>query len=191
MHTNDAVSISSAADRLAALGDRVERTALSRYVKSHGLPTVKAGRETLVSFSALVNHRRTNELLGAAAHNLPRMNASDEPVGPAAASVPALAVTASKSDGQSRKWAADADLRELELARETGRLVERSVVENAAGDAIAAMETAMLGTLNTTAEALAEEFRVEPRRVRQRLRTMVEDGLARFRKEMEALQPTE
>lgn len=188
MHGTDAISISAATERLAALGDRVERTALSRYIKSHGIATVRVGRETLVSFPALVNHRRTNELLGAASHNLPHMAAGEVP---AVAATPAAMLAPTKSDGQSRKWAADADLRELELARETGRLVERAVVEQAAGDAIAAMETAMLGTLNTTAEALAEEFRVESRRVRQRLRGMVEDGLARFRKEMEALKKTD
>lgn len=190
MHETDAISISAAAERLAALGDRVERTALSRYIKGHGIATVRVGRETLVSFPALVNHRRTNELLGAASHKLPHLAAGEMPAAVTAAPVTALVPT--KSDGQSRKWAADADLRELELARETGRLVERAVVEQAAGDAIAAMETAMLGTLNTTAEALAEEFRVEARRVRQRLRGMVEEGLSRFRKEMEALnKPTE
>lgn len=188
MHANDAVSLSMAAARLAALGDPVDRTTLSRYVKSHAIPTIRQGRENLVSFAALVEHRRTNELLGPGAHNLPVMNGA----APAMAAQPETGYPASpaaptKSDGQSRKWAADAAIRELDLARQTQQLVEVAKVRDGAGDAIAAMETAMLGSLNQVAEAMAEEFRVEPRRVRQRLRQMVDEGLARFRAQMEAL----
>jgi hypothetical protein len=184
------VSISTAVERLNALGDTVERTSLSRYIKNHNINSIRSGRETLVSFAALVNHRRTNELLGPAAHNLPHMGMGGDASSQTFASTPVSIAQASKSDGQSRKWAADADLRELELAQKTGQLIERASIESAAVEAITAMETAMLGSLNVTAEAMAEEFRAEPRRVRQRLRAMVENGLADFRRIVEGLQQT-
>jgi hypothetical protein len=188
MHNRDLISISAAAERLAALGDRIDRTALSRYVKGHGIETVRSGRETLVSFADVVNHRRTNDLLGPASHALPALSAlqvlasnRDESAMSGARSAP------TSRTGKSRKDDADADLRELELARRTGLLLVKRDVEDAAGDAIGAFEAAMFATLNKTAEAMAEEYRVESRRVRQRLRMMMDDGMAAFRKRLEEM----
>lgn len=56
----DLISIAKCAERLTAEGDTIERSALSRYIKNHGLPTRKFGRENRVSFSIVRDHRRAN-----------------------------------------------------------------------------------------------------------------------------------
>lgn len=193
MHASDLVGISTACERLSALGDRVERSALSRYIKNHAIHTIRSGRESLVSFRDLVNHRRTNELLGPAAHALPYLGPADQVAGvPAPREVEpaddrrAAPETLRKADGQSRKWAADADLRELELAEATGKLLRRDDVEMAAADAVVEMKKALYGALNAQAEAMAVEFRVEGRRVRHHLRSLFDAALESFREAMEA-----
>lgn len=58
--TTAPISIQKCADQLTAGGDTVSRSALSRYIKDHGIATVKRGREKLVDFQTVKDHRDRN-----------------------------------------------------------------------------------------------------------------------------------
>jgi hypothetical protein len=54
------ISIERCAERLTAGGDQISRSALSRYVKNHGLVEKRRGREALVNFAKVRSHRANN-----------------------------------------------------------------------------------------------------------------------------------
>ncbi|EJW12620.1 hypothetical protein A33M_1903 [Rhodovulum sp. PH10] len=165
---DDLVSLTEAAARLAAIGDRVDRSTLSRYVSSHAaaLGPVRRGRETLVSFDVLREHRAKNIRLGDA-----------KPFAPAR----------SKSDSQARKVDAEARLRELELAREERHITSVAEVVDGAHAAVAAMRAAFDLAINDTAEQLGQRLGVEPRLVRPFLRQLGNKGQDAFARAMAEL----
>ncbi len=62
MSNDDWISISEAAGRLTAMGDPVERSTLSRYLKQHSeaIELRDDGKARLVEFNTLVAHRNEN-----------------------------------------------------------------------------------------------------------------------------------
>jgi hypothetical protein len=173
MHNDaqDLVNISDAAERLAALGDKVERSTLSRYVANHAaaLAPVRRGRETLVDFARLREHRGQNIRL---------------------LEVPVVTPAArTKSDSQARKVDAEARLRELELARETDKVLLADEVTDGAHGAVAAMRAAFDLAINDTAELIGQRLAVEPRLVRPYLRQLAIKAQTAFAEAMDGMAP--
>jgi hypothetical protein len=86
----------------------------------------------------------------------------------------------SRAESQARKLNADARLRELELAREEGRITLIDEVAEGAHAAVAAMRSAFDFAVNDSAEQLALRLGVEPRLVRPHLRAMATKALEAF-----------
>ena len=182
---NEIVTVSDAARRLAEMGDQVTLQVLGRYIRTHGIRTFKNKNRTMLSLAELVSHRRNNPKCPGG-RNLPAMASGR------GGDVPPMIEAGylqppSEADGKARKVAAEANLKELELARRQGLLLERSKVEEAAADAIGGMTATLLGQMNVTAEAIAEVTRHEPRFIRPLLRKMVDDAVAEFRKTLQGL----
>jgi hypothetical protein len=165
--TQELVSLTEAAARLATMGDKVDRSTLSRYVANYAdaLNPTRRGRETVVDFARLREHRGQNVRLDA------------KPFVPAR----------SRSDSQARKVDAEAQLRELEVARELAKVTPVGEVAEGAHTAIAAMRAAFDLAINDTAELIGQRLAVEPRLVRPHLRHLAAKALAAFAEDMEAL----
>lgn len=154
------VSVTEAARRLSELGDKIDRSTLSRYVARYAaaLNPSKDGRETVVNFETLRGHRVQNIRLDA------------KP----------LAGTRARSDSQARKLDADARIRELDLAERECKITLRDEVAEAARVAVAAMRAAFDAAVNDTAEQLAHHLAGEPRLIRPALRSMAAKGFEAF-----------
>lgn len=143
------VSIARCAAMLAEAGDRIERSALSRYCDTHGLKRGRQGRETLVDFGEVREHR---------ANSYSREVMSGRPVAPAAPVI--------DMDPARRIKAAQATQAELDLARDMGEITDIAEVDAGAADAIVAMRAAFAEAGHVEAERLAAELRVPPEQVR-------------------------
>lgn len=178
------ISITEAAARLTALGDAVDRSTLSRYLKQHAeaLPTERRGRQNLVDFEALVAHRSENVRLRSA------------PGAPAAPSTPTAAApdaypgprrfTGTQADGAARKAMADAELREMEVARRRGELTPAAEVDRAGRDAIVLMRAAFDRAVESEASVLALKFGWDERQVLTALKGFARLGVDVFHQEM-------
>lgn len=180
------VTVSDAARRLGEMGDVVSSSVLQRYIRTHGIRTFKSKNKTMLSLAELVSHRRGNPKCPGG-RNLPAILP-----GKGGSDVPPMIEAGylqppSEHDGKARKVAAEATLKELELAKRQGLLLERAKVEDAAADAVGGMIATLLGQMNVTAESIAEITRHEPRFIRPLLRKMVDDAVAEFRKTLQGL----
>jgi hypothetical protein len=155
------VSVTKAAELLSAAGDHVDRTSLSRYVKSHAdaLRPERQGRETIVDYEALAAHRRENIRLSDA-----KPFADDR----------------SKADEAKGKLRVDRQLRELDLAERQGALTIVTEVEAAARDAVSAMSNAFALAVNEVAEKFAASLGTEARLVRPHLRDLEKKAIDNF-----------
>lgn len=174
--TTDWVSITEAASRLTANGDRVDRSTLSRYVKQHAeaLETKLEGRSTLVSFSALAAHRSENIRIRADERSF----ASDAPKMRGRSSF-----QGSQSDGAARKAQADAELRELDLAERRGEVTPTDEVDDAARTSVVLMQAAFERSVETEAASLALKYGWDERTVRIALKSFARIGLDVFHDE--------
>ncbi|RVU13152.1 hypothetical protein [Methylobacterium oryzihabitans] len=172
----DLVSISELHRRLTADGVAINRSTLSRYITRYAdaLNPVIHGRDTLVSYAAVVRHRAENINLPAAAptgrpsYEEPRRNGA----------------------AKARKEEADAGLRELELAKARGQLTATTEVVEAAREAVSALTQAFDLALADTAERLAAATGHDARAIRPHLRKLKEAGLEAFRSALtKALRP--
>jgi hypothetical protein len=161
------VSLRRARELLAERGDLVEQSALSRYVTkySDALDPQKAGRETVVDFETLAQHRAEN-IIGAA---------------PAPRSAPAsVSISKGRANEAALNIRAQRQMREVELAVRIGALTPKREVQAAAAEALSALRNAFALSLNDTAAALANAFNLEPRVVRPFLKSFEKNGLDAF-----------
>lgn len=175
----DWLSITEAAARLTASGDRIERSALSRYLKQHAeaLPKRPDGKANLVEFNALVAHRSENIRIRAMPAEV-RPSAS-----PRGASQPAR-FAGSQSDGAARKAQADAAIRELDLARRLAQTTIVAEVDKAGREAIALMQSAFERAFEGEAASLSLRYGWDERIVRVALKAFARKGLEVFNREI-------
>lgn len=165
----DWVSITEAATRLSAAGDSVDRSSLSRYVKQYGdsLETRPDGRQSLVEFGVLKAHRLENIRL--------RPSAAAQRSGGSSRRVPG-----SQGDAQTRKLNADAEMREMDLAKRRGQLTITAEVGQAASDAVALMKSAFDRAIETTAATAGARHGWDERKMRLELKAFMSTGLQAF-----------
>lgn len=176
----DWISITEAAKRLTAVGDHVDRSTLSRYLKQHAeaLPLKPDGKSNLVDYVALVAHRGENIRIRA----IPPVAAAG-PQRPAAAQ-PGTRFAGSQSDGAARKAQADAELREMDLAERRKELTPVSEVDQAGRDAVAMMQSAFERAIESEAQTLSLKYGWDERVVRLALKNFAKAGLAVFNRQV-------
>ncbi len=169
------VSITAAAERLTAAGDRVSRSTLSRYIAQHAeaLSQRMAGRERLVQFDEVQRHRRENVNLGGGGAFEP----SPRPV-------PATEARYTQADASARERIAKAGLSELELARQLRLTTTVTEVEQAALDAVTLMTTSLDQAVDVAAERAALKYGWDPKKARLAFKDFVQAGLAIFNSEL-------
>ncbi len=174
------ISITDAASRLTAAGDRVDRSTLSRYLKQHAeaLPLKPDGKSNLVDYVALVAHRAENIRI--------RVSAPTPAVGqPRTASGHANGrFTGSQSDGAARKAQADAELREMDLAERRKELTPVAEVDQAGRDAVAMMQSAFERAIESEAQTLSLKYGWDERIVRLALKNFTKTGVAVFNRQV-------
>lgn len=177
----DWLSITEAAARLTATGDKVDRSTLSRYLKQHAeaLPLKPDGKSNLVEYGALIAHRSENIRIRAL------------PLGPPGAATQAAssAPTASRfvgtqADGAARKVNADAEMREMELARRKRQLTPVNEVDKAGRDAVALMMSAFERAIEPEAATAALKNGWDERKIRLVLKNFMKAGLDVFHREV-------
>ena len=176
----DWVSITEAAARLTASGDRIDRSTLSRYLKQHAeaLPKRPDGKANLVEFEALAAHRSENVRIRA-------MPAEVRPAAPGRPAAPAATRFAgSQSDGAARKAQADAALREMDLAERVAKTTLVSEVDRAGRDAVALMQSAFDRAYESEAASLSIKYGWDERMVRVALKAFVRRGTDIFHREL-------
>lgn len=169
----DKVSLVDAVAYLAARGDAVERSTLSRYLKQHAdaIEVAKSGRATLVDPEALFEHRRENI----------RLKDSRAPAGVQSAG---QEQNRTQATSVARKAEADAQIKELQLAKELKLLTPTAEIEEIAREAVAQMRGAFDTALNQTSELIAARLGGDARAVRPILKGMVRAGLTEFSRAM-------
>lgn len=167
------ISITDAARRLTALGDPVDRSSLSRYLKQHSeaLRTRQDGKSNLVEFGALQDHRRENVRL-----KPPRQIE----VGGASSRGQTHRFPESQSSGVARKALADAEMREMDLAKRRGELTATAEVDQAGRDAVALMQAAFDRAVETRAASLNAKYGWDERLARIELKNFAKAGLDVF-----------
>ncbi|MER9875584.1 hypothetical protein [Mesorhizobium sp. M0195] len=175
------ISITDAAARLSAAGDRIDRSTLSRYLKQHAqaLPTREEGKSHLVEFGVLVAHRGENIRLRA----VPPVSGQAAGLGLKAMAPPSR-FAGSQSDGFARKAQADAEMREMDLAKRRGELTPTAEVDKAGRDAIALMQSAFDRAIESEAASLSVKYGWDERVARIALKGFVRVGLDDFNREI-------
>lgn len=168
------ISITEAAARLTAAGDPVDRSTLSRYLKQHSeaLAVRPDGKSNLVEFGALKAHRGENIRLKAPSHS-PRIPAAQP-----------QRSASSQSEASARKLAADAEMREMDLAERRGQLVPASEVDRAGRSAVALMQSSFEQALEREASSAALKYGWDERTLRIVLKGFQRQGLDEFHRQM-------
>jgi hypothetical protein len=185
----DWISITEAAARLTQSGDKVDRSTLSRYLKQHAeaLPLREDGKSNKVDYIALVEHRSGNIRIRSA----PAGTLFSSVASPAPASGTVHNRNKTQADGNARKALADAELKEMDLAKRRGELTIVDEVDQAGRDAVALMQSAFERAIEPEAATLSLKFGWDERTVRLALKGFVKLGLATFNeqvtKQLEAL----
>ncbi len=211
--TEEWLSITDAAVRLSMAGDVVDRSTLSRYVSQHAeaIETRRQGKANLVEFGALARHRGENVRLrrggfgfGGGEWSGPGAGAYAGQGGPHAGGAGAAATGAqggargaagsyrpgahaprgTQADGRARKINADAEMRELDLAKRRGELTPTVEVDRAGRDAIALMLAAFDRAVETEAASLSVRYGWDERVTRIALKGFVKRGLEVFNREI-------
>lgn len=172
----DWISITEAAVRLTAMGDKIDRSTLSRYLKQHAdaLPTKPHGKSNLVDFNALAEHRAENIRIRPVAAPI----TLDLPT--ASPSQGGSRFAGTKSDGASRKAQADAELREMDLSERRKELTPVAEVDQAGRDAVAMMQSAFERAIETEAQNLSLKYGWDERTVRIALKNFSKAGVSTF-----------
>ncbi|MCY1649086.1 hypothetical protein OVA11_19100 [Caulobacter sp. SL161] len=160
------VSVARAAELLTAAGDVIERSALSRYCDAHSLKLGKVGREVMVDFEAVRDHRKNNYtrsvMSGEALHSVPATEAAPPTPNPTSAARDEPV----KLD-EHRQLKAVQLRRELrEEAAEEGKLTDVAEVDAGAAEAIVEMRAAFVEVRADFAERLAAELGLPSEKVR-------------------------
>jgi hypothetical protein len=183
--TEEWISITDAAARLSAVGDRVDRSTLSRYLKQHAeaLPLKADGKSNLVEFGALVAHRSENIRIRTEAAPLfvQRPGASASAPKPSA---PPPRFKGTQSDGSARKAQAEAELKEMDLAERRHELTIVAEVDQGGRDAIALMQSAFERAIETEAAGLSLKYGWDERMARLALKGFAREGLSVFNREI-------
>lgn len=169
------VSITEAAARLTAAGDIVDRSTLSRYLKQHSeaLPLRRDGKSNLVEYGSLRAHRGENIRL--------------KPTSPVSRPLTPLAAVrggSTQSEASARKLAADAEMREMDLALRRGQLVPSSEVDRAGREAVALMQAAFEQALEREASSAALKYGWDERTLRIVLKDYQRRGLDIFNRDV-------
>jgi hypothetical protein len=173
------ISITEAAARLSAAGDRVDRSTLSRYLKQHSeaLLLRPDGRSSLVDFVALSEHRGENIRIRTV--TAPSVSASGKNTTP-----PPGRFAGSQSDGAARKAQADAELREMDLAERRKELTPYAEVDQAGRNAVAMMLNAFERAVESESQSLSLKYGWEERLVRLSLKHFTKAGLEVFNRQL-------
>jgi hypothetical protein len=167
------VTLKAAVEMLAARGDAVSKSALSRYLKQHAeaLPVEREGRDLFLDFELLARHRAENIRLA--------------DVTPKALTRPGVRPRSStQAEGAARKVAAEAEIKEMQLAEAKGLLTPTAEVQEAAREAVTQMRAAFEMAVNTASEQIAARFGGEARLVRPLLKNMIRAGFEEFARAM-------
>lgn len=158
------VSLARCAELLTLAGDAIDRSALSRYCDNHELKRGKSGREVLVNFEEVREHRSGN-------YTRQVMTGGKElpPAEPAPAPVQSATVTPIPDrNDPARELKSIQVRRELrDEAAEEGRLTDTAEVDAGVADAIVEMRAAFAEARADLAERLAAELGLPPEKVRQ------------------------
>ena len=177
--SGDWLSITDAAARLTALGDKVDRSSLSRYLKQHSeaLPLRRSGRSSLVEFGALRGHRLENIrlVMKPGVTSEPLEGGLKRPDGPKEKTA---------VGGQARKVLADAELREMDLAERRRELTPTAEVDRAGREAVALMQSAFDRAVESSAAECAVKYGWPERTVRLALKGFARSGIEMFHREM-------
>lgn len=188
----DWISITEAAARLTRDGDKVDRSTLSRYLKQHSeaLPLREDGKSNKVDYLALVDHRAGNIRIRSAPATLFSATPSPSPSYDGASSGGNFR-NKTQADGNARKALADAELKEMDLAKRRGELTVVDEVDQAGRDAVALMQSSFERAIEPEAATLSLKYGWDERTVRLALKGFAKLGLATFNeqitKQVEAL----
>lgn len=173
----DWISITEAASRLTQSGDKVDRSTLSRYLKQHAeaLPLREDGKSNKVDYVALVEHRAENIRIRSAPMNL--FSAASAPPPPSSA---AMSRDKTQANGNARKALADAELKEMDLAKRRGELTVVDEVDQAGRDAVALMLSSFERAIEPEASSLSLKYGWDERALRLALKGFAKLGLATF-----------
>ncbi len=174
------VSVARCAELLTAAGDKIDRSALSRYCDTHGLKLGKNGREVQVDFQAVKLHRAENytrevmsgAALGAGA-SVPVVEAQPTlEIGPVPKATPlarpSLSPTETVVQMAEHRGLKAVQLRTAlrEEAKEEGLLTVIAEVDAGVAEAIVEMRAAFAHANEECAERLAAELALAPEKVR-------------------------
>lgn len=179
------ISITEAAARLSAAGDRIDRSTLSRYLKQHAeaLPLKRDGKSNLVDYVALTAHRGENIRIRSPVALLAQPKTAT-PTGGQIRS----GFAGSQADGAARKVQAEAEIKEIKLAELRSELTPVAEVDRAGRDAVAMMQSAFERAIETEAPKLSLKYGWDERMVRLALKNFARAGVAVFNQEvLEAL----
>ncbi|MBS9720188.1 hypothetical protein JYU29_05740 [Tianweitania sp. BSSL-BM11] len=170
------ISITEAAARLSGAGDSVDRSTLSRYIAQHGeaLETRREGKSNLVEYGALAAHRGENI----------RIRSTPSAVQRGTIAAPTRRFVGTQSDGAARKMLADAEMREMDLAKRRGELTPTSEVDQGGRDAIALMQSAFDRAVESEAAGLSVKYGWDERIARLALKGFARAGIEAFNREM-------
>lgn len=180
----DWISITEAAARLSATGDRIDRSTLSRYLKQHAeaLPLKPDGKSNLVDYVALTTHRGENIRIRSAVTSA--RVAPEKPIGASAGQTTPRQFTGSQAEGAARKVQAEAEIKEIKLAELRGELTPVGEVDQAGRDAVAMMQSAFERAIETEAQMLSLKYGWEERVVRLALKNFAKTGVAVFNRQV-------
>lgn len=196
------VSISRCAELLTSAGDRIDRSALSRYCDAHGLKLGKVGRDVVVDYEAVRAHRAGNyqrEVMSGQVVPPPVLvqprtpSVAPLPVAePSPGVVPVQSATQQIANMEEHRGLKAVQLRrELrEEAREEGLLTETAEVDAATAEAIVEMRAALASLRGDLAEKMVAQFGLRPEHVRpmrEFLRRYDREGQQRFAARMARL----
>lgn len=159
------ISVSEAARRLTAAGDRVTQSSLARYLENYSdaLITRRESKLRLVEYNALLRHRSENIRIEAARGAGPKR----------------VDLVPSR-----RKVMAEAELKEMDLAQRRGHLVIAAEVDEAARNALAVMKAGFDRAIEPEAASLSVRYGWDERALRLGLKAFIASGLDHFHREM-------
>lgn len=175
------ISITDAAERLTKAGDAVTRSTLSRYLSKHkaALSSRKNGRETQIDYVRLKAHRSENIRIE---NNSPMSYGSASPIPSKTGN--AEERTPSPVTGPARKSLAEAEIKELELAKIRRKITPTSEVDKAGRDAIALMLSAFERAVDSEAASLSVKYGWDERTIRLALKSFARVGVDVFHREV-------
>lgn len=193
---DELVSISRCAELLTEAGDAIERSALSRYCKQHGLKGPKRGRTVYVNYEAVRRHRAENytrEVMSgqAIAGSVAPAPATAAPAAPTLTVIdgrgaeddPAGGQAVASLDPARRLKEAQARKAERELEELEGKLVRIDEVDAGLADAISVFRSTSSANLKNAVDKIIADLELDSslkRPLRVHVRRYVRDSEAAF-----------